>query len=293
MVADDDLGRAAAAVDDQRALVGQVVDGAGIGGRLLLVAGEHFGLDAKQAAHPVEELLTVGGVPGRTGRHHPGRHDAEAGAQLGVARQHLQGAFQGRGVQAPGAVDALAQAGDHHLAGVLLDDPVAGHVGDDQAGRAGPDVDGGQPHGILPGGPGAAPGSPAPGSPARSTHGPGQSIGSITWRTIRPTGSAPVATSCAYSACRHLTRPGRPPTPGSPGSRPSASRWARYCWWAARWAAASSGEAATRSDRLAFQPAASGRPTATPAAGHDSQYSVGKGVPSGSNGEVRTTAGSP
>src|SRR6266487_1858428 len=232
MVADDELGRAAADVDDQRALVGQVVGGAGIGGRRLLVAGEHFGLDAKQAAHPVEELLTVGGVPGRTGRHHPGRHDAEAGAQLGVARQHLQGAFQGRGV-------------------------------------------------------------PAPGSPARSTHGPGQSIGSITWRTIRPTGSAPVATSCAYSACRHLTRPGRPPTPGSPGSRPSASRWARYCWWAARWAAASSGEAATRSDRLAFQPAASSRPTATPAAGHDSQYSVGKGVPSGSNGEVRTTAGSP
>src|SRR6266516_534202 len=64
MVADDELGRAAADVDDQRALVGQVVGGAGIGGRRLLVAGEHFGLDAKQAAHPVEELLTVGGVPG-------------------------------------------------------------------------------------------------------------------------------------------------------------------------------------------------------------------------------------
>ena len=62
---------------------------------------------------------------------------------------------------------------------------------------------------------------------------------------------------------------------------------------AGAWAAASSGSAATRSLSRAFQPAASRRPMATLAAGQASQYRVGKGVPSGSRGAVRTTTGSP
>ena len=68
----------------------------------------------------------------------------------GAAREHLQGAGQRRRVEAAGAVDALPEPGDDHLASVLGHDGAAGDVGHQQPGRVGTDVERGQPHVSVP-----------------------------------------------------------------------------------------------------------------------------------------------
>jgi hypothetical protein len=147
------------------------------GGRLGL-AGQDLGLHAEQVADGVPEHLAVGRVPGGAGRDQPAPLDAEAPGRLGVAGQHVEGPGKGGRVEAAGAVDALAESGDHHLPGLLGHDGPVLDVGHQQPGRVRPHVQRGQPHHQPPG---------------RSTQGPGQSMGSTAWLTIRPTGLAPVA----------------------------------------------------------------------------------------------------
>jgi hypothetical protein len=76
VVADDELGRAAADVHDQEGAVevgaaGQFPGGAGEGERGLLVAGDHLGFDAEDVEDPAHEVGAVLGVPGGGGRDEP------------------------------------------------------------------------------------------------------------------------------------------------------------------------------------------------------------------------------
>src|SRR5699024_986003 len=92
----------------------------------------------------VDEVVTVGGVPGGGGGHEPQLAGTVVLDQPGVPAGGLEGAIHGRGVETAGAIDPVAQA--HHLQVALeVDEPVRGLVaaGDQQTDGVGSAVDGG------------------------------------------------------------------------------------------------------------------------------------------------------
>ena len=111
-VAEDQLGGAAADVDDQQRLGQrrQVAGRAGEADPRLLVTVEHLGLHADALAHAGDELVGVLGVAGGRGRAEPDLADVVLEHDLHVLLDGGEHPLQ-RGIRDPaGAVDALARA---------------------------------------------------------------------------------------------------------------------------------------------------------------------------------------
>ena len=155
-------------------------------------AGDHLGIDPELAAHHREKVVPVRGVAGCAGGDHPHPFGVVGGDRRRVVGQRHASALERLGGQPAGAVDALAQPDDPHLAH-HVDQPVIGRVGDQQPDRVGPAVD--------------------PGNSHRGTHGP-PAHQSGSWASASsPSGltPGPTASECATNTCRHLTRVGIPP----------------------------------------------------------------------------------
>ena len=116
--ADDELGRAAADVDDEVRRVAGTVE---LGGRAeerergLLVTGEQLELGAEDLRRRPEEVVAVGRVARRARR---GRADASTPPSSSMTRpvlaQRRQRALDRVGREPAGGVDALAEPGDRH-----------------------------------------------------------------------------------------------------------------------------------------------------------------------------------
>ena len=100
--------------------------------------------DAELVAHPLDELLAVGGLAHRGGGDGGDAADATALADHAHAGEPGHGALHGGGVEVPGGGDALGEA---RLVLHLVDDGEAGAgivLGDEEADRVGADVEGGE-----------------------------------------------------------------------------------------------------------------------------------------------------
>ena len=142
--ADDELGGAAADVDDQPpSLLGQGVGRPQVDQARLLAAGDDLDAVAQLRLGALDEGLAVGRLAQGVGTHHPQVVGGDALEEGGEARQAAQRTLHGGVVQATLVVEAggelhlLAQAGDH-LQAVLL---VVGHQ---QVEAVGAKVDGGE-----------------------------------------------------------------------------------------------------------------------------------------------------
>ena len=89
----------------------EVGGGAGEAEPALLLAAEQLGPDADDGLGGVEEVVGVGGVPGRRGGGDAHLGDAVLVHRRPVVAQHVEGALDGLGVEPPGGVDALGPAG--------------------------------------------------------------------------------------------------------------------------------------------------------------------------------------
>ena len=139
---DLELGRAAADVDDERARLDRA--DAAQRQRSLLVAGQQARREAVAPLDLAEEGLAVLGVADGA------RRDAERplGAELlelaAVVGEDVADARDRQRQQPAALVDALAEPRDLEPANDLLERPV--RVGDEEARRVRPQVDGGDPH---------------------------------------------------------------------------------------------------------------------------------------------------
>ena len=107
----------------------------------LLVAGDHLGLDAQHGVHHRGEVVAVGGIAGGAGGHHADGRRAVPPDQVGEVDECVPGAFDCLGGQPAGAVDALTEPDDAHVANDVDERAVGGRVGDQQADRVRPAVD--------------------------------------------------------------------------------------------------------------------------------------------------------
>ena len=114
--------------------------------RGLLVAGQRAGVEPVVVAHARGELRAVGGVANRAREHGEVALDAVLGDHLPVGLEHGEDALHRRLGKRAGRVDALAQAGDLRGADELGDGAIRPHLGDEQPGRIGADVDHGDAH---------------------------------------------------------------------------------------------------------------------------------------------------
>ncbi len=136
-VAHDQLGRAAADVEDERVRV-DVADTAKRHGRLLL-AGEQARDESVAPLDLAQEGLAVLGVA------HCARRDGERPLRAErlelapVLAEHVADARDRQGQKAPPSIDSLSEPGDPLAAHDLVDAPVL-DVGDEHPGRVRPDV---------------------------------------------------------------------------------------------------------------------------------------------------------
>ena len=149
-VADDELDRAAADVDDERLLAAEVDGGARaeIDEARLLLAADDGELDAGLVAHHAHEVAAVLRLAHRRGGDGDDGVDAGALGLRAVAADALGGA--GEGVGRDHALERRV-AEPHHLLGAIerLDLAVGRDAGDEQVDAVGPDVEGGDLHGWM------------------------------------------------------------------------------------------------------------------------------------------------
>ena len=145
----DELGRAAADVDEQRARAqGAVARDAPQHELGLLATVEHPRREPVAPLDLAQERLPVVGIA------HGARPDREhaLGAELlrlsSVVDEHVPDARHGGGEEDPAPIDRLAHPGDRLATDDLLDEPVL-DVGDEQAGRVRAEVDGGDSHALT------------------------------------------------------------------------------------------------------------------------------------------------
>ena len=140
-VVDDQLGRAAADVDDQRPRFELPAgrDAAAHQQRLLL-AGQEAGREAVAPLDLAEERLAVLGVADRARRDRERPLGAELLERAPIVDERVADARDRHGEEAAARVDALAEPRDARLA-VHLVDPAVLDVGDEQPRRVRPEVD--------------------------------------------------------------------------------------------------------------------------------------------------------
>ena len=146
--ADDELGRPAADVDDEVGS-GGVETGSGAEERqaTLVLPGEEFDGGAEDLGRRAEEVVAVGGVAGGAGGGGPDARDAGGVHYVAVLAEDGQRPLDGVGVEPPGGVHALPEPGDVHVpldGGERRGRAAAVAVGDEEPGRVGPHVDGGE-----------------------------------------------------------------------------------------------------------------------------------------------------
>ena len=137
-LAEDQLGRAAADVDDERGGVERTDAAPGQVG--LLVAGEQPGREAEPRPDLGQELGSVRGIACGARRHRERSLRAERLELVPVARDRRQGARDRLGLKPPRRVDALAEP-RHDGAAEHIVDPRSLDVGDEQPRRVGADID--------------------------------------------------------------------------------------------------------------------------------------------------------
>ena len=152
--ADDQLGRAAADVDDQRRTRGHVLrGGAEVGEPRLLLAVE----DARREREPLPQLgdegASVAGVPDRAGRDRVDPLRAQLPDHLDVLADRLADRLDRLRGQLPGEIDPAPQP-RHPAAPLDRRNPPPDHVGHQQPSRVGADVDRRDPCGSPPTWPG-------------------------------------------------------------------------------------------------------------------------------------------
>ncbi len=144
--ADRQLRRAAADVDDGDAPgVGRTAGRTGEGEARLLVAVEHLDLHARTRAHGVPERVGVGGGADGGRRDHAQPLCAQAAGDRDLDGDDLRQRRQRVLRQRPRPQQQAAQPGVGLLAGDLAQ-PVLPHVGDEDPGGVGADVDAGAAH---------------------------------------------------------------------------------------------------------------------------------------------------
>ena len=141
-VVEDELGRAAADVEHERA--GRRIDAAPRQLRFL-VAGEQLRDEAVAPFHLAEEGFAVLRVAHRARGGGECPLGAERLERAPVVREDVAHARDGEGEEAAARVDALAQPRDARLAMQLID-PAVGDVGDEQPRRVRAEVDGRDSH---------------------------------------------------------------------------------------------------------------------------------------------------
>ncbi len=149
VASDDELGRAAADVDDDDLLSVDrpLARRAGERQRGLLVAADRAGVQVEPIAHRRRELCAVGRVADGAREHRGRRGRAVLVDELAEVPERVEDALHRRVREPAGRVDALAEPGHDRLAMKLRDSPVIGDVGDEQPRGVRPDVDDGDAHG--------------------------------------------------------------------------------------------------------------------------------------------------
>ena len=139
--ADDHFGRSAADVDHQRRLSRQAFRaGAEIGQARLLFAVEDPSRKRKSLPQLSDEGAAVGGVADGAGRDRIDRFDARVLVYGDVVGDRLAGGLDRFYRQSPGQVDSSPEPSHPTLSLHLADSP-PGHIGNQQPGRVGADVD--------------------------------------------------------------------------------------------------------------------------------------------------------
>ncbi len=147
--ADDQLGRAAADVDDQRRPLGGVLGGgAEVGEVRLFGAVEDASGEVEALAQLGDEGAAVAGVADGAGGDRVDLSDAEVGDRRQVLADRAAGVLDRLRRQVAGEVDAAAEPG-YPAAPLHRRDAAAGDVGDEQAGGIGADVDHGDAAGAV------------------------------------------------------------------------------------------------------------------------------------------------
>ena len=140
-VAEDELGRAAADVDDQRSRRKRAPGGdPGVGESRLLISGQEAGVEAVAPFDLAEERLAVLRVP--DGARRDGERPLDPGRleHAPVVGQRVPNARECGGEEEATLVHALAQAGDRQPAVELAHGPAL-HLGHEQPRRVRPQVD--------------------------------------------------------------------------------------------------------------------------------------------------------
>ena len=137
----DELGRAAADVDDKVRACRRVELGGGaeVGQAGFFLPFQNLRGRAEQLGHVPGKLVRVLGVTGGRGRRRPGKADRALVHRLFELAEHLQGPLHGGGGKTAGLIDSLPQSGYPHA---TLEGSPPG-VDDEKAGRVGTEVDGG------------------------------------------------------------------------------------------------------------------------------------------------------
>jgi peptide-methionine (S)-S-oxide reductase len=144
VLADDELGRAAARIDDERR-ADAVVGGAAERELRLLVAGKQPRHEAVAPLDLAEEGFAVLSVSHRTRRNEKDAFCPERFRLAAVLGEDVPHPRDREGQETSACIDPFAEAGDLHASGDFLE-LTAVHVGDEQAGRVRPLIDGGDSH---------------------------------------------------------------------------------------------------------------------------------------------------
>ena len=136
-----ELGRPTPDVDHQRGLRSQLRGRTEERGPGLRVTGQDLGVLTQHGMDGGPELVGVLGVPRRGGGAETHRVDPHLADRERVLARRRDGALDRGRIEASGAVDALPQAHDPHVADQVVGTPVGAEIGDQEPDRVGPAVD--------------------------------------------------------------------------------------------------------------------------------------------------------